>query len=714
MITLRVLKSSFKNCLYLWVWESISCEKESIDEISSIKLEIKEELKSLSEKVRTNFENKVDKSCSIDELNILKNELKIFRFTWKSKEELVKWTSIKLDFSKKWNENFYLSELPDEINSIEYKWQIYNRAIWSRKWEFISDKFEILKSEDKMEFTIKDTRDKNNISEKARKDNESIEKNKSPLDKAIILKIKERWFNDKILIDEVKKWILSDEEWIISDIFEGLKWDEKTKKEKEFNDFMLEKYPWYPNNLSKLNEKIDELLSEYRYNKWAYYTPKKLLEEIAEIKNEKQQEEKVREILQPQVELAIKTSPENWTDKISTENPEIEAMKWSPIFQLLNLFFKWILWVDFFKSLWQDYDEGLNDPEKAKEMVWSLIWWQESEELGSVSETFESGGEWPYAINGNDWWLPSFWTYQLHGWMLKEFANSFTVKDEPKPIKWNYAEIWKETIFAKNWKLAIESVWVDEFRKKEHEFIKKTHYDKQVNKISRETFWVNPNNFSMSLKNVIWSVSVQHWADSEIVVKAIENLWKKLDYSDLNNQKKLIEEIYKVRTNVFPRDSERYKKEKYTALQNLNINLSELTFDNKGQKINIPKGIISFPKEYSNSWTTLCSRTACKNLTQVFWINAETWSSAMEVKSKSKIESFPPNNWWKVADLFMSSLKYPQYWHRAVAFVDNWNWFVLDPYLPVNWNYTRNPILWETYKSYLDQKWRKFFWAKIY
>jgi len=43
-----------------------------------------------------------------------------------------------------------------------------------------------------MEFTIKDTRDKNNISEKARKDNESIEKNKSPLDKAIILKIKER------------------------------------------------------------------------------------------------------------------------------------------------------------------------------------------------------------------------------------------------------------------------------------------------------------------------------------------------------------------------------------------------------------------------------------------------------------------------------------------------------------------------------------------
>jgi hypothetical protein len=387
-------------------------------------------------------------------------------------------------------------------------------------------------------------------------------------------------------------------------------------------------------------------------------------------------------------------------------------MKNNPIFQLVNYLFKWILWIDLFEEMWKEYNEGSNSPEWARVAVWNLIWWEDSDKLGSLSEHFESGWAWSRAINPRDWKWPSFWTYQLHEDFLRQFAQSMWIKgDHTKP--------WKDTDFAKNWLAEVEKInkrdWEWAFKQKEHDFIKKTHFNPQMDKISKS--WVNTSNFSMSLKNIIWSTSVQFWPNTDVVNDSIKNLWV-LNYNDLSNQKRLIEEICRVRTLRHKADSNRYEKEKSISLHNLSINLS----DNDDSWVNVPRWIVSFPAERSDKWTTLCSRTAYKNLTQTFWISLDPNKSKWDANTirdnyKATWElntNFPSTN-WNVAELFCKSLKFPQYWHRAVAFKDNWIWYVLDPYLKVTgWKTTRDPIPWNTYRSFLDRVGRTFYWAKTY
>lgn len=754
MKTLDVLVNSFINCLYLWLegWDKLSqwfkIEWTSVDKIYSeegerlkLALQVQNELEMLKYQKILKEDDALNKKfvtiswpiqekepftkASIQDLKNLKEEIRIFKFTWKKVDDFKSWTEIELNLIKDSKDIFYLSELPESILSIEYAWKIYNRSISSRWWEFITTEnyvlksdnteFEILQPIDKMKIKVLQTRDSFKISDKLKEENESLSE-KTILDKTILLEIKKRWLNDKILFDEVKKEILSDDEDIISD---------DPQKKSEFDSFMSKKYLWYPKNLNRLNESIDKVLDKYRFNKWVYNTPKEVLEKIEKTKDTKKQQEMAREALQSQIDTASKISPEKWTEKVSLENPEMDALKNSFFWQFLNWIFKALLWVDLFSwiSTLNGVEEDLNNPEKAKEKMWSLVWGEESGELGSLSAHFESWSKWPYAINPDDGWMPSYWSYQLRDWALKKFADKYW-------IKWNYREKWKNTEFAKNWKSKVDSIWVKKFKKTEHEFIKETHYDPQMQKIQTET-WVDLRNSSMSLRNVVWSSAVQHWAESKYVVKAIKELQIN-DFSNLSSQKKLIEKIYELRKtwvnwsknkygDKFIKNIHlRYDTEKSMALQNLNITSWEKDVkieDKTGAKIDIPKWIISFPKEYSEKWTTMCSRTAYKNITQTFWIQSESWDAkAIYEKYKNKWEitnDFPPKD-WKVADLFMASIKHPQYWHRSVAFNDNWKWYVLDPYLPATWSYTRNPIPWETYKSYLDRAWRSFYWAKIY
>ncbi len=129
----------------------------------------------------------------------------------------------------------------------------------------------------------------------------------------------------------------------------------------------------------------------------------------------------------------------------------------------------------------------------------------------------------------------------------------------------------------------------------------------------------------------------------------------------------------------------------------------------------------SFPAERSDSWTTLCSRTARKNLANL-WVkwDINQWSSA---KASFDIYgwdvlAFPPK--WetdsKVADLYLdASPKNKDYGHRVAAFKE-WNqWFVLDPYYKIwNWD-TRLPIPAEQYVNTMQtQHWRKFWWAHYF
>lgn len=764
MLTLVILFNTFKNSLCLWfgdkLWQSDKdkvpdklpkVEKKETPIVSDVKkvelpsngtqeidskrileeqknvvvLDIKSDLENLNWDLKTKYQKKFEEisntsDATVDQLKSFREDVRLIRVTWKVKDDFKKWEPIKIDLSKKPKENFFLSNLPESVLSINYNWELYTRSVWSRKWEFIhvneDNTFNILKPSDKMELSLSEVVSKEDISKKLKSENEKLENYKTVIDKAVVLKIRERWLNEKILLEKVKDDLLSDEEERVSDNIDELKWEEKTKKQKELDKFMTDKYPWFPSNLTKLNEKIDDYLDDYRFEKWAYYVPKNVLEKVSAIKDEKEKKEKVMEILKPQVDLAVRTYPTTWTkgNKVTTENPELAEMKDNPIFQLVNYLFKWLLWVDLFEEMGKEYNKDYNDPEKAREQIWNMVGWDDSLNLGCLSEYFENWWKWSYCINPNDWWSPSFWTYQLHNDLLWQFA----IKNW---ISWNYKEKWKNTEFARNWISKVDSYEAEHgkwsFKKLEFDFIKATHYNPQMNKISRDTFYVDPNVFSMSLKNVIWSTSVQFWANTDVVVDAIKNLWKKLDYADLNNQRKLIEEIYKIRTNRLPSDKWRYQKEKSIALQNLSINLASAS----DSEIKMPRWIVSFPAEREGS-TTLCSRTAYKNLTQTFWISLNPEKSkwdANKVRDNYKASwelktSFPPND-WSVAEIFCESLKFPQFGHRSVAFKDNWNWYILDPYLAVvKWKATREPILWSTYKSYLDKVGRTFYWAKTY
>lgn len=129
----------------------------------------------------------------------------------------------------------------------------------------------------------------------------------------------------------------------------------------------------------------------------------------------------------------------------------------------------------------------------------------------------------------------------------------------------------------------------------------------------------------------------------------------------------------------------------------------------------------SAPVEKSDSWTTLCSRTARLNLSRL-WVewNINRGSSARESFNMYgwDISSFPPN--WDtdalVADFYLdASSKNAEYWHRVAAFKDKWSWYILDPYYDiVKWVDNRLPVPAETYISVMESKGRKMWWAHYF
>ncbi len=614
---------------------------------------------------------------------------------------------------------FSLWDLPKEILSIKYDWKIYTRVSNSKSWEFVDSDSNILQVWDKMSIEVLETRDEQNLKKLDEKLNEWLEK-KSAIDKTVTLKIRERWMNDDILFDKLKQDLLSDDD--------GMDDEESLKN----------RFKWYPKDLTQLNQELDKLIDEYIYEKWVYKIDEKKLQEklskLTEEKDSEKRQEIIQEAFQPQIDFATTNYPENWTQKVEKWDLSAEYLEKHPLLKLINELFKWILWVNLFWNIvslngeaWPDY----NNPEMAREAMWNIIWWAGSFELWSLSEQYESGKKWPYAHNADDNWLPSFGTYQLRWDALGNFVNLYNLKTKEKNKKiekenekivdkkkkkklftlltedW-YREKWRNTKFANSWKQVVSENEPEKFKKLEHEFIKLTHYDKQVSKIRHET-WVDIDSLSMSVRNVVWSVSVQHWPNSSLVVDTIRSLWK-INFWNLNNQVKLIEKLYANRASKYSSQRSRYKSEKYVALQNLKM---------VNSRAELPRWISSYPKEFKD-WVTTCSRTAYKNLSLTLWVKDTINDTASNVYkhflNKWEVNTnFPNASNGNIADLFMSSVKYPQYGHRAAAFKSWWEWYVLDPYLPaMNWRYTTEPIPFGDYMKYIKSKWRKFYWAKVY
>lgn len=128
----------------------------------------------------------------------------------------------------------------------------------------------------------------------------------------------------------------------------------------------------------------------------------------------------------------------------------------------------------------------------------------------------------------------------------------------------------------------------------------------------------------------------------------------------------------------------------------------------------------SSPAERSEKGTTLCSRTAQKNLARMGVKNPPGGGSArIAFHSYGKAPAkLPPEGGQdaRIADIFLDATpKNAEHGHRAAAFKKNNQWYVLDPYYEMpGMGHTRRPIPLATYVNKFKQLGRKIWGAHYY
>lgn len=163
-----------------------------------------------------------------------------------------------------------------------------------------------------------------------------------------------------------------------------------------------------------------------------------------------------------------------------------------------------------------------------------------ADELGCLSAKYETGGRGPGVVSSGvgDPGGVSYGSYQMA--TKTGTAKSFvTQPDFPWAQDFRYLTPGTPD-FSACWK-RIAASQTDAFQKAQHEYIKKTHYDKLCAKILSEDY-VDINTRSSALQNVVWSTAVQHGGGTPIVHRACASLSCKPADSQYDEQ--LIRAIY--------------------------------------------------------------------------------------------------------------------------------------------------------------------------
>jgi len=152
------------------------------------------------------------------------------------------------------------------------------------------------------------------------------------------------------------------------------------------------------------------------------------------------------------------------------------------------------------------------------------------EQLGKLSEKYESGNRGPGTVSTGrgDPGGVSYGTYQLASKIGR--ADAFVKRyypDEFKGLKGGTEE------FTAKWKeLAAKDP--AGLRKNEHEYIKETHYDPQVGKLEAE-LKLDLTKRSAALRDVVWSVAVQHGPRTDLIVTAVRPLVAKRPLDEVSD-----------------------------------------------------------------------------------------------------------------------------------------------------------------------------------
>jgi hypothetical protein len=160
------------------------------------------------------------------------------------------------------------------------------------------------------------------------------------------------------------------------------------------------------------------------------------------------------------------------------------------------------------------------------------------ENLGKLSEKYESGGRGPGTVSTGrgDPGGVSYGTYQLASKIGR--ADAFVKRYYPEEFKGlqggtpEFTVKWKE-LAAKD---------TAGLRKNEHEYIKETHYDPQVKKLETE-LKLDLSKRSAALRDVVWSVAVQHGPRTDLIVTAVKPLLGSGGIKDVSDEE-IIHAVY--------------------------------------------------------------------------------------------------------------------------------------------------------------------------
>jgi hypothetical protein len=177
--------------------------------------------------------------------------------------------------------------------------------------------------------------------------------------------------------------------------------------------------------------------------------------------------------------------------------------------------------------------------------------------LGSLSKLHESGRSGPETVSSgrNDAGGVSYGLYQFtsrfpvykHGKIVEYnvggTVRTFLSSPEGRPWRAEFAALTPGTQnFSEAWQ-RVAGLRGDQFGDAQHEFIKRTHYEPAVNGVATST-GLNLDSRSDAIRNVAWSVSVQHAKSIEILKQAINVTDRSLDRKNSQYDRALINNIY--------------------------------------------------------------------------------------------------------------------------------------------------------------------------
>lgn len=153
-------------------------------------------------------------------------------------------------------------------------------------------------------------------------------------------------------------------------------------------------------------------------------------------------------------------------------------------------------------------------------------------DLGGLSSSYETGGRGSQTVSGGigDAGGVSYGSYQMTSKVTLTDGSAIVGGTVKKFINWSQFP-WPSEFegltpgsesFTQKWKNLV-NLYPSEFKSVEHEFIKITHYDIQIEKVLNTT-QIDLRYHSHTMNDVVWSTAVQQGPGSSIIINAINSL----------------------------------------------------------------------------------------------------------------------------------------------------------------------------------------------